>query len=63
MAELHREPSGAQSGEPRGTQPREDREAEQDPTTLKITAPVEIVEEDVGSDPYNRTGRFRRLIR
>jgi hypothetical protein len=64
MPGLYREPSGAQNAEPRGT-PRsvDDREREEDPTTLKFTGPVEIADEDVGSDPYNRTGRFRRLVR
>jgi hypothetical protein len=58
------EPSGAQNAESRGTTPPpESHEREQDPTTLKITGPVEIVDEDVGADPYNRTGRFRRLVR
>ena len=41
--------------------PHEDDE--QDPTTLKFSGPVRLSDEDVGSDPYNRTGRFRRLIR
>jgi hypothetical protein len=44
--------------------PHEDDE--QDPTTLKFSGPVrlsDVSDEDVGSDPYNRTGRFRRLIR
>jgi hypothetical protein len=60
------EPSGAQNAESRGTTPppeSHEHEREQDPTTLKITGPVEIVDEDVGADPYNRTGRFRRLVR
>jgi hypothetical protein len=34
-----------------------------DPTTLKFDGPVRITDEDAGSDPYNRTGRFKRLIR
>ena len=50
-----------------------------DPTTLKLEGKVAIsddegmdargrathgaVAEDAGSDPYNRTGRFRRLVR
>lgn len=36
---------------------------EQDPTTLKFNGPVKLSDEDAGSDPYNRTGRFRRLVR
>jgi hypothetical protein len=35
----------------------------QDPTTIKFSGPVQLSDEDVGSDPYNRTGRFRRLVR
>ena len=36
---------------------------EADPTTLKFEGKVAISEEDAGSDPYNRTGRFRRFVR
>ena len=35
----------------------------QDPTTLKFDGPVRLSDEDAGSDPYNRTGKFERLIR
>jgi hypothetical protein len=47
---------------------REQRDSEgvganEDPTTLKFEGKVRVVEEDVGSDPYNRTGRFRRVVR
>lgn len=34
-----------------------------DPTTLKFDGNVEVSDEDSGGDPYNRTGRFRRLVR
>jgi hypothetical protein len=34
-----------------------------DPTTLHFSGNVAFADEDVGSDPYNRTGRFRRLVR
>jgi hypothetical protein len=34
-----------------------------DPTTLKFEGKVAVADEDSGSDPYNRTGRFRRLVR
>ena len=34
-----------------------------DPTTLKFDGKVAVSDEDSGSDPYNRTGRFRRLVR
>ena len=37
--------------------------ASDDPTTLKFDGEVKIADEDAGSDPYNRTGRFRRLVR
>ena len=40
----------------------EHAEAE-DSTTLKFDGPVQISDEDAGADPYNRTGRFKRLIR
>jgi hypothetical protein len=35
----------------------------EDPTTLKFEGKVAISEEDSGSDPYNRAGRFRRFVR
>jgi hypothetical protein len=35
----------------------------EDSTTLKFDGPVQVADEDAGSDPYNRTGRFKRLIR
>jgi hypothetical protein len=35
----------------------------EDPTTLKFDGKVAISDEDAGSDPYNRTGRFRRAVR
>jgi len=37
--------------------------ANDDPTTLKFEGKVTISDEDAGSDPYNRTGRFRRVVR
>jgi len=37
--------------------------ANDDPTQLKFEGKVAVSDEDSGSDPYNRTGRFRRLIR
>ena len=37
--------------------------ANEDPTTLKFQGKVALSEEDAGADPYNRTGRFRRLFR
>ena len=42
-----------------------DKHASQDadPTTLKFEGKVALSEEDAGSDPYNRTGRFRRFVR
>ena len=38
-------------------------DAAEDPTTLKFEGKVAVTDEDAGSDPYNRTGRFRRLVR
>ncbi len=40
-----------------------DEENTEDPTTLKFDGKVAIADDDAGSDPYNRTGRFRRLVR
>ena len=40
-----------------------DEHASADPTTLKFEGKVAISDEDAGSDPYNRTGRFRRVVR
>jgi hypothetical protein len=37
--------------------------ADEDPTTLKFDGKVAISDEDAGSDPYNRSGRFRRIVR
>jgi hypothetical protein len=41
----------------------DDASANEDPTTLKFDGKVALSDEDSGSDPYNRTGRFRRLMR
>jgi hypothetical protein len=41
----------------------EGADANEDPTTLKFEGKVAISDDDAGSDPYNRTGRFRRLVR
>ena len=41
----------------------ENVDANEDPTTLKFEGKVAISDDDAGSDPYNRTGRFRRLVR
>jgi hypothetical protein len=37
--------------------------ATDDPTMLKCEGNVTIAEDDPGGDPYNRTGRFHRLVR
>ena len=34
-----------------------------DSTTLKFEGKIAVSNEDAGSDPYNRTGKFRRLVR
>ena len=41
----------------------DDTAANEDPTTLKFDGKVAVSDEDAGSDPYNRTGRFRRVVR
>ena len=41
----------------------DDGPTNEDPTTLKFTGKVAVSDEDTGSDPYNRTGRFRRVVR
>jgi len=40
-----------------------DMPANEDSTTLKFEGTVAISDEDAGGDPYNRTGRFRRVVR
>ena len=45
------------------TDATEEQSESQDPTTLKFDGPVQLTDEDAGSDPYNRTGRFKRLVR
>jgi hypothetical protein len=30
---------------------------------LKFEGKVALADDDAGGDPYNRTGRFRRLVR
>ncbi len=40
-----------------------DDEAAGDPTTLKFDGKVAVAEDDAGNDPYNRTGKFKRLVR
>ena len=45
------------------TEAHDDQSHADDPTTLKFDGPVRVSDDDAGSDPYNRTGRFKRLIR
>jgi len=45
------------------TERADEQDGADDPTTLKFDGPVRVVDEDAGGDPYNRTGRFKRLIR
>jgi hypothetical protein len=40
-----------------------DEDTAADPTTLKFDGKVAVADDDAGSDPYNRTGKFRRLVR
>jgi len=42
--------------------PEEERSAE-DQTTVKFEGRMAVSNDDTGSDPYNRTGTFRKLIR
>lgn len=41
----------------------DEHEDAEDSTTLKFDGPVQVSDDDAGSDPYNRTGKFKRLIR
>ncbi len=41
----------------------DEQDEAQDSTTLKFDGPVQLSDEDAGADPYNRTGKFKRLIR
>ena len=34
-----------------------------DSTTLKFEGRIAVSDDDAGGDPYNRTGKFRRLVR
>jgi hypothetical protein len=45
-------------------EPLDERDsAAADSTTLKFEGKIAVSDEDAGSDPYNRTGKFRRLVR
>jgi hypothetical protein len=37
--------------------------AADDSTTLKFDGKIAVSNEDAGNDPYNRTGKFRKLVR
>jgi len=37
--------------------------APHDDTTLEFKGRIAVTDEDIGGDPYNHTGRFRRAIR
>ena len=47
----------------RAERANDDAAANEDPTTLKFEGKVAVSDDDAGSDPYNRTGRFRRVVR
>ena len=47
----------------RADRANDDAPANEDPTTLKFEGKVTVSDDDAGSDPYNRTGRFRRVVR
>jgi len=45
-------------------EPLDERDsAAADSTTLKFEGKIAVSDDDAGSDPYNRTGKFRRLVR
>ena len=48
---------------PPATATADEHDDAQDPTTLKFDGPVRISDDDAGSDPYNRTGQFKRFVR
>jgi hypothetical protein len=41
----------------------QDRFSARDDTTLQFSGRMNVSDEEAGNDPYNRTGRFRRMIR
>ena len=38
-------------------------EAAEDATTLKFEGTIGVTDDERGGDPYNRTGRFKRVVR
>jgi hypothetical protein len=66
MPVLPSESRDAHDAAPQTRQLREsfdDEAAPHDDTTLKFTGRMAVTDEDAGGDPYNRTGRFRRVVR
>jgi hypothetical protein len=59
----HTQNSFAQTSAEQHFREQPDDEGTSDPTTLKFEGNVALSDDDAGSDPYNRTGRFRRLVR
>jgi hypothetical protein len=59
----HTQNSFAQTSAEQHFREQPDDEGASDPTTLKFEGKVALSDDDAGSDPYNRTGRFRRLVR
>ena len=49
--------------QPPATETVDEHDDAQDSTTLKFDGPVQLSDEDAGADPYNRTGKFKRVIR
>jgi hypothetical protein len=39
------------------------REGSTPSSGVTVTRPVSIVEDDAGADPYNHTGRFRKIFK
>lgn len=66
MPVSHRESHDAHTVPPTAQQLHESHDDEHrvhDDTTLKFAGRMSVTDEDAGADPYNRTGRFRRLVR
>jgi hypothetical protein len=42
---------------------REEDRANRDDTTVSFDGVMKVSGDDAGSDPYNRTGNFKRIVR
>ena len=59
----NRDPQNAASPAQRVPDAFDEEATPRDDTTLKFTGRIAVTDEDAGGDPYNREGRFRRLVR